>query len=144
MTSKAEAISPPGSPDHVASLEEGLPLYQEFQHLDEAEDVPPTKKASPDEVRDFLARLLTSQRGLPEDHIRRAVAKWTAGSGQELRSYSPAMYLDIFGLEDGWIIYQEVKLCIVREEDRERIRKGTKHIGCTSRHLLACEDSADL
>jgi hypothetical protein len=129
MTTKAEAISPPGSPTQGASLEEGLPLYQGFQHLEEAEEVPPTKKASPDEVRQFLARLLTSQRGLPEDHIRRAVAKWTVGSGQELRSYSPAMYLDIFGLEDGWIIYSEVKLCIYKEKDREAKKDGTKYLG---------------
>jgi hypothetical protein len=28
------------------------------------------------------------------------------------------MYLDIFGREDGWIIYREVKLCIYCEQNK--------------------------
>lgn len=99
--------------------EEHLPLYEEFQHSEGQSDVVPDKKATPDEVREFLAHLLIDKRNLPLDYVRRTVSKWNVGSGHELRSYSPSMYLDIFGREDGWVIYREVKLAI----EHERVKK---------------------
>ena len=118
MSLKERSDSPAGSPRQSLTAEENLPLYEAFHHTDADWTTPPSKKASPDEVRDFIARLLIHQRGLPQDYVRRAAAKWTIGSGQELHSYSPSMYLDIFGREDGWIIYREVKLCIYREQNK--------------------------
>jgi hypothetical protein len=119
MNFKDRSGSPSGSTRDGSSAEENLPLYEEFQHTEANTDIPPSKKATPDEVRDFITRLLINQRGLPQDYVRRAAAKWTIGSGQELRSYSPSMYLDIFGREDGWIIFREVKLCIYREQEKK-------------------------
>ena len=29
------------------------------------------------------------------------------------------MYLDIFGREDGWVVYKEAKLCIVHEKGKK-------------------------
>lgn len=95
--------------------EEHLPLYEEFQHTEGQGSTLPNKQATPDEVRQFLAHLLLDKRNLPLDHVRRTVAKWNVGSGHELRSYSPSMYLDIFGREDGWVIYREVRLAIEHE-----------------------------
>lgn len=129
MSSKERHVSPAGSPRPSSAAEENLPLYEEFHHTDADWTTPPSKKASPDEVRDFITRLLIHQRGLPQDYVRRAVAKWTIGSGQELHSYTPSMYLDIFGREDGWVIYREVKLCIYREENK---KPGARYAACRS------------
>lgn len=99
-----------------------LHFNENFQNTESPNDVPPSVNATPDEVRDFITRLLIKRRGLPQDHVRRAVAKWTIGSGQELRSYSPSMYLDFFGREDGWTIYCEVKLCMYCEQNKSSRR----------------------
>ena len=76
----------------------------------------PSPEASPEQIRTYLFHLLITKRKLPEDYVRPIVANWKLGSGQELRSYSPAMYLRIFGHEDGWIIYREVMLAKLHED----------------------------
>jgi len=100
------------------SLEEGLPLYAELQYSEDQIDMLPHAKASPMEVSDFLVHLLTESRDMSTDGARRLAALWTKGTGQELRSYSPAMYFDIFGNEDGWIVYREVQLALHREKSK--------------------------
>lgn len=123
---KTSSSSPQGE-----DREETLPLYEEFQHEQQDEESderkPPPPSASADEVRDFIVHLLMSKRRLPEDYARRVAARWTIGTGQELRKYSPAMFLDIFGREDGWITYKEAHLCIYRDEhqnDTKALRKS--------------------
>lgn len=97
-----------------------LPTYEQFQSSStQSPDSPPETTATPDEIRDFLTRLLISKRGLTSDHASRISSKWTIGNGKELRSYPPSMYLDIFGREDGWVVYKEAKLCIVNEEKQK-------------------------
>jgi hypothetical protein len=122
MGHKEDTTSPAASTRQVSSSEKDLPFNENSQSTEAPNDVPPAVNATPDEVRDFITRLLINRRGLPQDHVRRAVAKWTVGSGRELRSYTPSMYLDIFGREDGWIIYREVKLCIYCEQNKSRGR----------------------
>jgi hypothetical protein len=122
MGHKEDTMSPAASTRQVSSSEKDLPFNENSQSTEAPNDVPPAVNATPDEVRDFITRLLINRRGLPQDHVRRAVAKWTVGSGRELRSYTPSMYLDIFGREDGWIIYREVKLCIYCEQNKSRGR----------------------
>lgn len=83
----------------------------------ETSDIPtPTPEASPEEVRAYLACLLTTKRKVPDDDAHRIVSPWRIGSGQEMRSYSPAMYLKVFGDEQGWILYREVQLAMSREQ----------------------------
>lgn len=105
--------------------EETLPLYnasssETHQPLSlSGSTKPPDPRATPAEVRDFLVHLLTSSRGLQLDHARRVAARWTMGTGRELRAYPPLMYRDIFDFEDGWIVYKEVKMCFYSEEERQ-------------------------
>lgn len=103
----------------LSELEEGLPLYAELQYTEVLPDLLPHAKASPTEVSDFWVHLLTDSRDMSTDGARRLAALWTKGTGQELRSYSPAMYFEIFGTEDGWIVYREVHLAIHREKSTE-------------------------
>jgi hypothetical protein len=93
----------------------------------------PPPEASPEQIRTYLTCLLTTKRKLPEDYVRPVVANWKIGSGQELRSYSPAMYLRIFGHEDGWIIYREVMLAKRYEEARAKTMLQRNWI-CKSLH----------
>jgi len=114
--------SPLASPSKTSLAEEPLlPTYEQFQSTDVAttETIPDTT-ATADQIRDFLVYLLTSKRGLALDHARRIASKWTIGNGKELRSYPPSMYLDIFRREDGWIVYKEVKTCIMRDEQSKK------------------------
>jgi len=116
--------SPPRSPSKTSLAEEPLlPTYEQFQSTDAAtvETLPETT-ATADQIRDFLVHHLTSKRGLAPDHARRIASKWTIGNGKELRSYPPSMYLDIFGREDGWVVYKEVKTCIIRAEQNKKPR----------------------
>lgn len=110
--------SPLASPSKTSLAEEPLlPTYEQLQSTDPAATEPlPETTATADQIRDFLVHLLTSKRGLALDHARRIASKWTIGNGKELRSYPPSMYLDIFGREDGWVVYKEVKTCIIRAE----------------------------
>jgi hypothetical protein len=70
------------------------------------------RNATPEEVRTFVSDLLTTRRKLPETHVRHIVANWQFGSGHELSSYPPAMFIKIFGHEAGWIIYRETRLAM--------------------------------
>jgi len=103
----------PNSPEPPEDArEETLPLYQEFQiESSDAQpnDIPPST-ATPDEVRAYLASLLRKNHNLPDDQVRRVVAKWTLGTGRELRLYTAQMYLNIFGSEYGWMLYRDVRL----------------------------------
>jgi hypothetical protein len=87
-----------GTLSSIASMglsEKDLPTNTRDKNID-SNDVLPSVNATPKEVRDFMTRLLANRRGLLQDHVRRAVAKWIVGTEQELRSYSPSMYLDLF------------------------------------------------
>lgn len=122
MGHKERTVSPAASTTQRRSSEKDLPFNENSENTEAPNDVPPSVNATPEEVRDFIIRLLINRRGLPHDHVRRAVAKWTVGSGRELRSYTPSMYLDVFGREDGWIIYREVKLCIYCAQNKSSAR----------------------
>ncbi|THX24680.1 hypothetical protein D6C76_05474 [Aureobasidium pullulans] len=106
---------------------EGLPLYSDISVAQTGELVAPDPKATPDEVRDFLVRLLIKNRGLHEDHARRVASKWTLGTGRELSSYPPLLYAEIFGMEDAWMVYKEAKL-FIEQEKAEKAPKGGKYI----------------
>jgi hypothetical protein len=75
----------------------------------------PDAAAPPSEVREFISHLL-QEREIPQTDIQNITPKWKIGSGREMRGYDPAMYLEIFGAEYGWIIYREVKLRIHEEK----------------------------
>lgn len=98
--------------------EENLPLYEEFQLSEGTSNALPHVKATPMEVADFLTHLLIDSRGMSTDGAHRVAALWTRGTGQELCSFPPAMYFDIFGKEDGWIVYKEVHLALHREKSK--------------------------
>ncbi|GAB1731668.1 hypothetical protein NU195Hw_g4712t1 [Hortaea werneckii] len=122
MSSKDTRSEPPsyeGPPED----EEHLPLYGGFEHEQVNQNALPASTASPDEVRQFIMHILVSRRQLPTDHARRVAARWTVGSGLELRTYSPSMYLELFGSEDGWILYKEVKLMMHAESKKKPINR---------------------
>jgi len=120
--SHSKMTSPPTSPSKMSLAEEPLlPTYEQFDSTDPAtSDSPPESTATADQIRDFVVHLLTTKRGLALDHARRIASKWTIGNGKELRSWPPSMYLDIFGREDGWVVYKEVKLCIAHDEQSKK------------------------
>ena len=132
--------SPPASPSpRKTSLAEEplLPTYEQFQSTDASTlELPPEPTATADQIRDFIVHLLTSKRGLALDHARRITSKWAIGNGKELRSYPPSMYLDIFGREDGWVVYKEIKLCILRDEQSKQTKTSpAMKCKCTPRVL---------
>lgn len=126
MSTKDIEVGPPSYDNHpeeeaAEAEEERLPLYGGFQyeHAGAHQDDLPTNAASPNEVRDFIVHVLVSRRQLPVDHARRIATRWTIGSGLEMRSYPASMYLELFGSEDGWILYREIKLMMHAEANRK-------------------------
>ncbi|KAL1587412.1 hypothetical protein WHR41_03744 [Cladosporium halotolerans] len=85
----------------------------------------PSPSASPASVRAYIASLLTTNRSLPASHAQHIAARWTIGQGRELRAYPAAMYLEIFGREDGWAVCRDVKLRIYEGEAAERREKAS-------------------
>jgi hypothetical protein len=79
----------------------------------------PASKATPAQVRDFLIQLLVKHRGLDCGHAEGVASKWTLGTGRELAKYPPTLYAEIFGLEDGWMVYKEANLFIRQDEQRK-------------------------
>lgn len=121
------------SPTHSLKKEQGegeehLPLYSPNRDSSEStspnHSLLPARDASPELIRLFLTHLLTTTRGLELSHADTIASCWKIGKGQELRSYPPAMYLEIFGMEDGWVVYREVRLCVLREEYEAKMEKA--------------------
>ncbi|KAH0360997.1 hypothetical protein KCU65_g9024, partial [Aureobasidium melanogenum] len=98
---------------------EGLPLYSDITVTSPGELTAPEEEATPDEVREFLNKLLVQNRGLHPDHARRVASKWTLGTGRELTTYPPQLYAEIFGLEDAWMVYKEAKLFMRMEKKKK-------------------------
>jgi hypothetical protein len=121
----------PSTPD----ADETLPLYEERERYNASELQPPEDKATPDEVRDFLVQVM-QVRGIGIDHARRIAGRWTLGTGRELKSYTVAMYRDVFGPEDGWVVYKDVKTMYYAEE-KEKMRSNRLGFG----KFTSCEDS---
>lgn len=94
------------------------PSYEQSPQspLENVLQVVPDEDATPDKVRDYLVQLLVAKRSLATDHAQCIADRWTIGTGKELRSYTPDMYFEVFGREDGWHEYKEVKLHIYQEE----------------------------
>ncbi|KEQ60271.1 uncharacterized protein M437DRAFT_54686 [Aureobasidium melanogenum CBS 110374] len=105
---------------------EGLPLYSDITVTSPGELTVPAEKATPDEVREFLVKLLVQNRGLHQDHARRVASKWTLGTGRELISYPPLLYAEIFGLEDAWMVYKEAKVFIRTEKKKGKLSDACK------------------
>lgn len=98
-------------------VESLLPAYEQHQSTGvETKISPPEETATADDIRVFLTQLLISERGLFPDHAHDIASRWKTGNGKELRTYPAAMYLDIFGREDGWVVYRETKLCLARDK----------------------------
>lgn len=80
---------------------------------------PPTANSS--EVRDYLTSLLKNKHKLSDDHAHRIAARWTTiGTGRELRNYKAQKYLSVFGQDDGWVLYSDIKLEVYREAWKEK------------------------
>lgn len=110
--------------------EESLPLYSEVGGAPkEGPTSVPEATATPDEVRDFFKSLIVAKRqDVNGQGAETIAAKWTRGSGKELKTYPPAMYLKIFGPEDGWFLYKETKL--IERTKSEKDMKRTKNGQC--------------
>jgi hypothetical protein len=118
-------VSRSSSPSKRSSDEDHLlPTYEQFQSTSsKASDALPDETATPDQIRDFLVQLLTTKRGISVEHAQSIASKWTISGGKELRSYPPLMYTDIFGREDGYIVYREVKTLVYQREIDEKKQK---------------------
>jgi hypothetical protein len=83
----------------------------------------PPSSATPTEIQHFLTHLLLTRHNLPQNQADQIASRWTLGSGRELYTYSPAVYINVFGPEEGWVIYKEVQI-LLWEEERSRKREG--------------------
>ncbi|RMY78589.1 hypothetical protein D0864_09248 [Hortaea werneckii] len=106
--------------------EEHLPVYQCSEHADP--NTLPASQASPEDVRQFIISVLVSRRQLPIDYARYVAARWHIRSGLELRTYPASMYSELFGSEDGWIIYKEIKPMIDGESQKKAIDHHGPHL----------------
>lgn len=116
----------PSSPSKGPSNETELPTYEQ-SNATNLDSIPATE-ASPAEVREFLKRLLIAKR--PNVDSDQVSAKWVNGSGKELRTYPPSMFFEIFGREDGWMVYKELKLFMYVCERNDKSKEPTTEAKC--------------
>jgi hypothetical protein len=111
---------------------ERLPLYENFQPAPLGSFVLfELPEATPEEVRRFLAQLLIENRGLSVDDAGSIASKWARGSGKDLVGYPPRMFFDIFGQEDGYMVYKETHL-LHRQKLRENKDQESLCMPCPS------------
>lgn len=96
----------------------------------------PKESATPSEVRIFLSALMRSCPNFGETDNVNLCEKWTVGGGHELRSYTLKMYQDIFGVQEGWVLYRLVK---ERSDEGKHVRVIRATPKCRSRRLCACK-----
>ena len=134
MPSK-DTFAEPSSFEAQRKDEEHLPVYQRSEQA--GSNILPASQAPAEEVRQFIIHVLVSRRQLSLDDARRVAARWNAGAGLELRTYSPSMYLEVFGSEHGWILYKELRPII----DAESQGKTIDHYGPGMSHIASFRSS---
>lgn len=101
--------------DPPSETDENQPLYTESDTLPRGPDssiMIPDNEATPQQVRKFITQLLVTKRSLPIDHARRIAARWTIGNGHEMGAWPVKRYAEIFGDEDGRIVYKDVQVIL--------------------------------
>lgn len=88
----------------------------------------PSPSATPTEVRVFLSDLLRNSPQFTETDVDRLIERWTVGSGWELRTYTPAVWQTIFGMQEGWVLYREIRSRVLQSQQRpiQMIKTGPK------------------
>lgn len=66
---------------------------------------PPSRNATPLEVREYFARVLSDFHGVSLEQARDIAALWQYGRGSELTYYDVATFRSIFGGEAGTLLY---------------------------------------
>lgn len=138
MASK-DTCSEPSSLEAQPKDEEHLPVYYSSGQADS--NTLPASQAFAEEIRQFIIHVLVSRRQLPIYHARRVAARWNVGSGLELRTYPASMYSELFGSEDGWILYKEIKPMIDAETQKKAIDRygpGTLQILSLIHEITRC------
>ena len=107
--------------DH-GDREEKAPLYALSQ------PIIPEPDALPTDIREFLTEVLSVSRGLSREHASTIADKWRLGTGRELRDYPPKMYLEIFGPEEGWCVYREVKTRLLSQKNQRALPRESRAI----------------
>ncbi|KAI4961236.1 hypothetical protein J4E86_000263 [Alternaria arbusti] len=100
--------------------EEKAPLYALSQLIIPEPDAPPAG------IREFLTEVLSVSRGLSREHASAIADKWKLGTGREMRDYPPKMYLEIFGPEEGWCVYREVKTRLLNQKDQRALPRESR------------------
>jgi hypothetical protein len=116
-----------------ADGDDTLPLYEDTESGPSSDLSPPTETATPDDVRAYIISVMLA-RGIGLDHARRVAARWTLGTGRELRQYPATMFKEIFGPEDGWVVFKETRVPYYRED-----RKKPDHTRTILAALLAAD-----
>lgn len=106
-----------------SEAEEMLPLYSETDQPQagsssaSGEVKLPAVEATPEEIREYFIQVLR-KRGIDLERAKSLAAKWTLGSGKELRDYSQEMFTGIFGAEEGYVIHSDLQPLVQKEKKR--------------------------
>ncbi|KAK4506365.1 hypothetical protein PRZ48_000095 [Zasmidium cellare] len=76
----------------------------------------PSESANSSEVRSFIVEVLVRQYDIDEEHAKEIAQHWDVGSGRELRQFPARLFVEIFGLQAGWVLYKEVSARAIEEK----------------------------
>ncbi|KAH9844477.1 hypothetical protein Tdes44962_MAKER01511 [Teratosphaeria destructans] len=117
----------PGHPQEDATVDETLPLHSECVVNGDSSTVFLEKDASADDIREYLSQILVSKYRVGIDEARRVALKWGAGTVRELKQYPPHMFLELFGPENGWLLYKQVKMGVAEQENKNSKSSNRDH-----------------
>lgn len=80
----------------------------------------PKDSTTPREVRQFLHFLLTTKREISDADAHEIASLWSAGHGYQLRTYDKPMFQQIFGVEYGCVIWEDLNSCTENDQMFER------------------------
>ena len=87
----------------------------------------PEDTATPRGVRKFLRFLLATKREISDSHALLIAGLWTVGDGYELRAYSKPMFQQLFGVEYGRVIWDDLNLCTENDQmHRQRYARSVE------------------
>ncbi|KAF2162745.1 hypothetical protein M409DRAFT_58141 [Zasmidium cellare ATCC 36951] len=76
----------------------------------------PSESAHSGEVRSFIVNVLVQQYSIDSEQAQELARLWTVGSGREFRQFPARLFVEIFGLQAGWVLYKEVSARVIEEK----------------------------
>lgn len=114
------------------------PEDEAYEHDDKSLEAVPTYRATPAQVRQWIARQLHLKLGMEAGEARRRARGWRWLGGDGLREGTEAVFRDCLGSELGWWVWWEVQT----RTGRHRAARGRRPLLSPGKSCYCCSTMA--